>query len=130
MKVHETTIRARYEETDRMGVVYYSKYLVWFEVARTEFFRAGGISYAELENEGIRLMVVDARCSYKAPVSYDDLITVKTRILSAKNTSFIFGYEIHSSGRLVSTGETAHVFTNEQWKPIKIPEKVKRIISV
>lgn len=129
MTPHETTIRARYEETDRMGVVYYSKYLVWFEVARTEFFRAKGVSYAELENEGIRLMVINSKCNYKAPVSYDDLITVKTRILSVRNTSLVFGYELHSKGRLISTGETTHVFTNENWKPIKIPQKVKESIS-
>ena len=51
METHKTTIRVRYEETDRMGVAYYGSYFVWFEVARTEFFRQAGLPYAELEKE-------------------------------------------------------------------------------
>jgi len=129
MALHETTIRIRYEETDRMGVAYYSNYFVWFEVARTELFRELDLPYAELEKEGIRLMVSDARCSYKSPVTYDDTIIVKTTISKAKNASIYFRYEIHSSGKLIATGETAHVFTNKSGRPIRIPQKVGEVLT-
>lgn len=130
MEKHTTTIRVRYEETDRMGVVYYGKYFVWFEVARTEHFRKLGLTYSELEKSGLRIMVVDARCTYKNPVTYDDLIDIETRISQVKNTSMVFTYELYNEGKLVAKGETGHVFTNEKGKPVKIPSSIKNSLSV
>ncbi|OGW75805.1 MAG: hypothetical protein A2Z72_05185 [Omnitrophica bacterium RBG_13_46_9] len=114
-----------------MGVVYYAKYFVWFEVARTEFFREHRISYRELEErDGVRLMLVDARCTYKSPATYDDLITVNTKITDMKNTSLSFSYEIKRGGVLIATGTTTHVFTNAQGRPIRIPQKVREALTV
>ena len=129
MKDRETTIRVRYEETDRMGVVYYANYLIWFEVARTEFFRRLGLPYTELEKEGVRLMVVEAKCAYKSPATYDDLITVKTRITKMKNTSLVFLYDLYREKTLVATGESTHVFTDEKAKPVRIPGRVKEALN-
>jgi len=129
MYKHNTAIRVRYEETDRMGVVYYGKYFVWFEVARTEHFRELGLSYSELEKRGIRIMVVDARCIYRNPVTYDDIVDIQTRILNVKNTSMVFTYNLYNEGKLVATGETGHVFTDEKGRPIRIPTEIKRSIN-
>ena len=127
--VGKTTIRVRYEETDRMGVAYYAKYFVWFEVARTEFFRAMGLSYRKMEEEKkIRFMVVGAQCAYKSPVTYDDSVTVETVIKDIRNTSLTFSYTLKKLHKLVALGETTHVFTNADKKPIKIPEELRKAL--
>ena len=128
--IHKTEIRVRYEETDRMGVAYYAKYLVWFEVARTEFFKKIGFSYRALEEEkGLRFMVVDARCTYKSPVTYDDLIIIETEVKSVRNTSVSFHYIVKKDKTLVATGETSHVFTNTAGKPVRIPEGILKALE-
>lgn len=126
MKPHKTEIRVRYEETDRMGVVYYANYFVWFEIARTEYFRDADLSYRELEEkEHLRIMVVGATASYKSPATYDDLLIVESHITKIKSTSLVFAYKIYCGSRLVAVGETSHVFTNPEGKPIRIPQKIK-----
>ena len=65
-----TTLRVRYAETDQMGIVYYSHYFVWFEVARTELLRTLGWNYRELEASGVLLPVIDASCQYRRPARY------------------------------------------------------------
>ena len=62
-----TLVRVRYAETDRMGVVYYANYLIWFEVGRTEWLRETGWSYREMEHEGVALPVIEAHCTYRQP---------------------------------------------------------------
>lgn len=126
-KSHETEIRVRYQETDNMGVVYYANYLVWFEVVRTEYLRAFGVRYADLEKKGIYLIVASASCQYKSPARYDDIVKVKTWISEARNTSLKFEYKLHAGERLVATGESVHVFTNKSFKPIRIPEEIKKL---
>jgi len=128
--VHKTNIRVRYEETDRMGIAYYGKYFVWFEVARTEFFRKIGLSYRRMEEERkVHFMVVGAQCTYKSPVTYDDSITIETGIKDMRNTSLTFSYTIKKGSTLVALGETVHVFTNMDRKPIKIPEEVRKALE-
>ena len=124
-----TELRVRYKETDRMGVAYYGNYFTWFEVARTEFFRASGFPYEAIEKNGFRVMVVKATCSYKSPVTYDDLLKIETNIRNIKNTSLDFIYTIYMGKTLVARGETTHVFTNENCKPVKIPEELKRPLT-
>jgi len=130
IKTHKTDIRVRYEETDRMGVVYYANYLIWFEVARTELFRTLGISYRELEDKkGLRLMVVESKVNYKSPATYDDLVSVETSIGRIKNTSIAFSYKVYRENKLLATGETAHAFTNREGKPIRIPDNVREKLT-
>jgi acyl-CoA thioester hydrolase len=61
----KTRVRVRYADTDQMGVAYYANYLVWFEVARTEWLRDGGWSYRQMEADGIALPVIEAHCEYR-----------------------------------------------------------------
>lgn len=116
--------RVRYQETDRMGVVYHSNYLVWFEMGRTEFFRKIGISYAALENDGYRLVVTDVSCKYKMPVTYDDEIEVITRLSEFKNTMISFDYEVKRGSAVIASGWTRHAFTNAVGKITKMPSIV------
>lgn len=128
MEKFNTTLRVRYEETDQMKVVYYSKYLVWFEVARTEYLRNLGISYKELEKRGLFLVVAEANCLYKSPARYDDLLEIETEVYGIKNTSLSFKYQVKRDSELIAEGSTAHVFVNENGKPTRIPEELKRLL--
>jgi len=122
----DTTLRVRYAETDQMGIAYYANYLAWFEVGRTEWCRAAGFTYREMEqHDGILLMVADAHCRYKAPARYDDVLIIRTRIHAFKKRVIVFGYEVlnQDTGELLATGETTHTITDTKGRLRSLPEK-------
>lgn len=127
MRMHETQIRVRYQETDNMGVVYYANYFIWLEVARTEYLRSAGVSYRHLEERGMYLMVASASCQYKAPARYDDVVRMQTWIPKIKNSSLDFAHKLYIGDRLIATAESVHVFTNKIGKPIRIPKEIQEI---
>ena len=129
---HETTIRVRYAETDRMGVVYHANYLVWFEIGRTEFCRARGFAYKEMEeNDQAFLVVAESYCRYKAPAEYDDELIIRTHITELRRRSVRFGYEIirASDGVIIAEGETGHVVTDANNRVISLPESYRLALS-
>ncbi|NQT33254.1 MAG: acyl-CoA thioesterase [Candidatus Omnitrophica bacterium] len=131
MSKHIIELRVRYAETDQMGVVYYSNYLVWFEAARTEFFRERGIVYREIEeNEKIYLPVTEAYCRYRAPLRYDDKVEITTELTDVGPTRITFEYEVKSEGKLTATGKTKHAFVNSEGTPIRIPDHIKKAIAI
>ena len=121
----ETRLRVRYAETDQMGVVYHANHFIWFEVGRVELLRQLGFSYRDMEqNDGCFIAVVDARCRYKAPVRYDDEITVRTQLKSVRESVIHFGYElVRDDGELLAEGETTHIVTDEEMRAKPLPEK-------
>lgn len=124
----ETTVRVRYAETDQMGVVYYANYFIWFEIGRVEFLRQAGFDYRKMEHEdGCFIAVADARCRYKAPARYDDLLTVRTRLKGLRGPVIQFTYEIvrQTDGTLLVEGETSHIVTDAQMKMRTLPEKYR-----
>ncbi len=129
MDAHSVEIRARYQETDKFGIVYYANYYVWFEIARTEFFRGMGLPYAELEKKGIYIVIVNSACQYKQPAYYDDQITVRSRISSVRNTSFTFEYEVMRGKDLLAEGKTVQVLVNKERRPVRIPEDIRELIE-
>ena len=129
---HETTLRVRYAETDRMGVVYHANYLVWFEIGRTEYCRARGFAYRDMEENGHAFLVVaESYCRYKAPARYDDELLVRTHITELRRRSVRFGYEIMrlSDGQIIAEGETGHVVTDPQGRVISMPEVYRQVLS-
>ena len=129
---HETTIRVRYAETDRMGVVYHANYLVWFEIGRTEYCRARGFSYREMEESGSAYLVVaESYCRYKAPAFYDDELIVRTHITELRRRSVRFGYEIlrATDGLIIAEGETGHVVTDGNGRVKSMPEHYRDLLS-
>jgi acyl-CoA thioester hydrolase len=123
-----TTLRVRYAETDQMGVVYYANYLVWFEVGRADLCRKLGFAYREMEHEdGLYLIVAEARCRYKAPARYDDEIEVRTCLREQRRRVLTFAYEIyrHPDEELLAEGETVHVITDRTGRPRALPEKYR-----
>jgi acyl-CoA thioester hydrolase len=121
----ETRVRVRYAETDQMGVVYHSNYLIWFEVGRVEFIRQLGLNYKQMEEEGCGIAVVDVHVRYKAPARYDDELMIETRLLAARGAVVKFGYRISRimDGLLLCEGETMHVVVGVDMKKRSLPAK-------
>ncbi len=125
---HDVTIRVRYAETDQMGVVYHSNYLIWFEVGRVELMRSLGFDYKSMEAEDDTYMVVaDVHCRYHFPARYDELLTVRAHILDAKNRMLKFGYEIlrEPDQKVLATGDTTHIACSRDGRVKHFPEKYK-----
>ena len=122
----ETRVRVRYVETDQMGVVYHSNYLIWFEVGRVEFIRQLGLNYRQMEEEdGCGISVVDAHVRFRAPARYDDELVIETRLLAARGAVIKFGYCIlrETDGVLLCEGETVHVCVGKNMKKRSLPPK-------
>ena len=125
MQTVEARVRVRYAETDQMGVVYHANYLIWMEVGRVEFCRAAGFRYRDLEQDGIRLAVVEANCKYLSPALYDDEVVIRTRIDTVNTRKVRFAYEMDSAegARRLAEGFTVHVFCGPNRKAARLPEK-------
>ncbi len=126
MLINETRLRVRYVETDQMGVVYHSNFLIWFEVGRVELLRQLGFTYKDMEREdGCYIAVVDARCRYKAPARYDDQILVRTHLKNVRDSLIHFGYEIvrETDGTLLAEGETMHIVTDAGFNKRVLPDR-------
>jgi acyl-CoA thioester hydrolase len=124
--VGEARLRVRYAETDQMGVVYHSNYLIWFEVGRVELIRQMGLDYKRMEEEeGCGISVVDVHARYRAPARYDDELVIETRLLAARGAVVKFGYRILRIGdrALLCEGETMHVCVGKDMKKTCLPPK-------
>ena len=122
---HETEVRVRYAETDKMGIVHHSNYLIWFEAGRSDLCRAKGFSYKEMEEEdGAYMVVAETYCRYKSPAYYDDVLIVHTRIADMRSRSLRFIYEVRrmSDDTLIAEGETLHLVTDSSKKVRSLPE--------
>lgn len=130
-KEASSTLRVRYAETDQMGVVYHSHYLVWCEMGRTDYIRALGKTYAELEREGVGLAVADASIRYHAPARYDDRIRVETTLDSVRSRAITFDYVITNADtgdRLVSA-RTTLVSIDDAGRPVALPPATRDLLS-
>ena len=118
--------RVNYSETDQMGFVYHANYLIWMDMARTEHLRERGVSYKELEAQGIYLAVTDVRVRYRQPARYDDLVRVRCWVRDRASRRVIFGYAVERSetGELLATAETSLIALNRQHALSRIPEHV------
>jgi acyl-CoA thioester hydrolase len=124
--VCETRVRVRYAETDQMGVVYHSNYFIWFEVGRVELLRQLGFTYRDMEAEAECLIAVaDARCRYKAPARYDDVVIIRACLKNVRESLIHFSYEAirESDGKLLAEGETTHLVTDPQLRRRELPRK-------
>lgn len=125
---HETEIRVRYAETDKMGIVHHSNYLIWFESGRSDLCRERGFSYKDMEEKDNALMVVaESYCRYKSPAYYDDVLIVRTQVAEIRSRSIRFIYEVFRStdDTLLAEGETLHLVTDANKKVRLIPEIYK-----
>jgi len=126
-----TRVRVRYAETDRMGVVYYANYFVWFEVGRTEWLRETGATYREMEREGIALPVIEAHCEYRQPARYDDEVEIHTRATLLTPVRIRFDYELRRSGdtQAAAIGHTIHAAIDGTGRPCRLPARVREMLG-
>ncbi len=126
MVIFETKLRTRYSETDQMGYVYYGNYASYYEVARVEMFRSVGISYKEMEENGIKMPVLELHNKFLKPARYDELITILVKLEEMPAVRTRFTYEIYNErNELINIGETLLVFIDTvRNKPCRAPDYV------
>jgi len=126
-----SVIRVRYAETDKMGVVYYANYFVWFEVARADLLRSLGWTYREMEHAGVTLPVIDAQCEYRRPARYDDEIEVRTkgRMLSPVRMEFTYEILFREDHSLAASGRTIHAALDLTGKPCRLPDRITQVFA-
>ncbi|RKN85499.1 acyl-CoA thioesterase [Paenibacillus ginsengarvi] len=145
---HKHAVRVRYQETDRMGVVYHANYVNWFELGRTELIRDRGFPYSRIEEMGLFLPVVELESKFHLPAKYDDEIAIFTRISSFNGLTVKFesqirrqpgsgtvsGYAaaglIEPEGELLVAGMTRHVWLNRDWKPVRLDREAPELFRL
>lgn len=128
----ETRLTVRYAETDQMGIVHHSNYLIWFEIARTEFLKKLGMSNTKIEMLGILVPVSHMDCDFKSPARYEDEIVIKIKIRKMTCVRIEFDYEVVNAdnGALLATGSTSHAWTDKQLKPFNIEKREPEIYKL
>jgi acyl-CoA thioester hydrolase len=126
-----SAVRVRYAETDKMGVVYYANYFVWFEVARADLLRSLGWTYREMEEEGVALPVIEAYCEYKQPARYDDELDVKAKGSMVSQVRMQFEYEVirRIDGTMAAVGHTVHAALDRAGRPCRLPERIRKAFA-
>ncbi len=132
MYTSDIQIRVRYAETDQMGYVYHGNYATYFEVARTEAFRKLGISYKEMEADGVGMPVGEIRTRFRRPARYDDLLTVRLLLRQPpEGARVLFEYEIYNeAGQLLTEGHTLMVFVKTSTgRPVAMPVAIQERLA-
>jgi acyl-CoA thioester hydrolase len=126
-----STVRVRYAETDKMGVVYYANYFVWFEVARADLLRSLGWSYREMEHDGISLPVIEAHCEYVRPARYDDELEIRAegRLLSPVRMEFSYEVRLLPNPTVAASGRTVHAALDVSGRPCRLPARIREVFS-
>jgi acyl-CoA thioester hydrolase len=122
---HEMTIRVRYAETDRMGLLHHANYFVYFEMGRTEFLRQRGFSFREIEDAGHFLVIVDIGCKFKRPAYYDDLLTLRTTVARVTHVKIVHHYQVLRDGLLLAEGHSALACVDREGKPQALPSMLR-----
>jgi acyl-CoA thioester hydrolase len=126
MLTGEITIRVRYAETDRMGLLHHANYLVYFEQGRTELLREHGLAYRDLEDEGYLLVLTRIQVRYRSPARYDDLLTLRTTVVRTTHVKIEHRYELMRDGQLLAEGESTLGCVDRQGKVQALPASLRR----
>jgi acyl-CoA thioester hydrolase len=119
---HDLQIRVRYQETDAMGRLHHANYLTYFELGRTELLRAAGHNYRQVEEQGLFLVVSEMTCRYLRPANYDDLLTLRTTVLSARGARIEHEYQLYRGTELLATGRSTVACVDRQGNVKRLPE--------
>src|SRR5437660_8055134 len=126
MLTGEITIRVRYAETDRMGLLHHANYLVYFEQGRTELLRSLGLSYRDLEDQGYLLVLTKCEVRYRRPARYDDLLTLRTTVVKTTAVRIDHRYELLKDGVLLAEGTTTLACVDREGRPQALPENMRQ----
>ncbi len=124
MPATEIMVRARYAETDAMGIVHHASYIIWLEQARTELLRTRGASYRLIEEQGFFVVLTDLQARYLASARYDDLVAIRVRMVALRSRQIIFAYELHlaETGTVLLTARSEHVVVaRDSGRPARLP---------
>src|ERR1700720_3654630 len=113
----EITIRVRYAETDRMGLLHHANYLVYFEQGRIELLRSQGLTYRDLEDQGFLLVLTRVEVRYRRPARYDDLLTVRTTVVKTTAVRVDHRYEVLRDGEIVAEGSSTLACVDRTGRP-------------
>lgn len=113
-------IVVRYAETDQMGIVHHSVYPVWYEVARTDFIKSMGMSYTDIENNGIMMPVVEVKSKYISPAYYEDKLSIEVKIKQLNPVKVEFEYSIFKENICINRGTTLHAWADKNLKLINL----------
>jgi len=130
-EIFETSFPVRYVESDQMGFVHHSNYLVWMEEGRSQYMRAKGLGYEQVERAGAFLAVTEVAVRYLVPARYGDNVTVRTWIESLRSRSVTFGYEIRhtTSSVLLATGQVKLIWIDRHGRVTTMPVSVRGLLS-
>jgi acyl-CoA thioester hydrolase len=128
--ISRSGVRVRYAETDTMGVVYHSNFLVYFEIGRTDYFRELGFTYREMETKDVFMPVTECFCRFLLPARYDDELEILTRFSTISRLKFKFTYEVlrMKDTKVLADGYTIHVPVNSAGTPCRIPEEYRKAL--
>ncbi|MBA3271502.1 MAG: acyl-CoA thioesterase [Acidobacteria bacterium] len=131
MRISTSLVRVRYAETDKMGVVYYANYLVWFEIGRTDWLRETGWTYRLMEEEGFGLPVIEVHCAYQTSARYDDDVEIRTRARLVSAVRLAFDYDVvrRADGQALASGYTVHATVDRSGRPTRLPARVKELLA-
>jgi acyl-CoA thioester hydrolase len=121
----EITIRVRYAEVDRMGLLHHANYLVYFEQGRTELLRTLGMSYRDLEDQGYLLVLTKLEVRYRRPARFDDVLTVRTTAVKTTAVRIDHRYEVFRDGELLTEGTTTLACVDRDGRPQPLPELLR-----
>jgi acyl-CoA thioester hydrolase len=122
MTTGEVTMRVRYAETDRMGLLHHANYLVYFEQARTELLRSLNLTYKDMEDQGFLLVVTKVEVQFRRPAKYDDLLTIRTTVVKTTMVRIDHKYEVFCEGQLLAEGSSTLACVDRTGRPQVLPE--------
>ncbi len=114
-------IRVRFAETDAMGIVHHSRYLLYLEETRVAYLRFLGHPYSEMRAEGVDYAVLECFVQYRQPLRFDEQIDVHLQLTSATRTSFQMTYLITVEGEVRATAVTVHGCVTSAGRPTRLP---------
>lgn len=131
MYTSETKISVRYAETDKMGIVHHSNYLIWFEAGRTDFIKSSNISYSEMERVGVLIPLIESNCKYIVGAKYEDELIIRTSVKELTPVKVEFNYLVirEKDKKEIAKGSTLHVFVNNNFKIINLKKNHPEIFE-
>jgi len=129
MNINHAVFRIPYYHSDQMGIAHNSRYLVYCEIGRTEFFREVGYPYRKMEENGILMPVVGGQVSYRSAMKYDDLLEIYTFVAEFSHRSVKMGHLLYVDERFCAAGMTKLTCASANLKPMRFPPEVYQILE-
>src|SRR5262245_36903395 len=125
MLTGESTIRVRYAEADRMGLLHHANYLVYFEQARVDLLRTLGMSYRDLEDQGYLLVLTKVEVRFKKPAYFDDLLTIRVTVKRTTSVRIDHSYQVLRGPDLIAEGDTTLACIDREGRPQALPDALR-----